>query len=158
MARAAAFAFASLAPASISASYSSSISIRFLRAGPLDAPFYNRTCTAASTHKSLNNRDLQGGPARSLTFGDKFDREIVPEEFLYRPDRAVAVPKDKRHDARPGETDLRNVKVAIHIKLDADIVEFFKARASEPDAAPYQTQINNALREAMEARASQTSD
>src|SRR5439155_9247185 len=48
-----------LAPASISASYSSSISIRFLRAGPLDA-----------------------------------------------------------------------------------IVEFFKARASEPDAAPYQTQIN----------------
>jgi len=85
-------------------------------------------------------------------------RAGVPEEFLYRPDRGVAVPKDKRHDARPGETDLRNVKVAIHIKLDADIVEFFKARASEPDAAPYQTQINNALREAMEARATQTSD
>ena len=106
-------------------------------------------------HKTLT---YMGCSARSLTFGDKFDREIVPEEFLYRPDRAVAVPKDKRHDARPGETDLRNVKVAIHIKLDADIVEFFKARASEPDAAPYQTQINNALREAMEARATQTSD
>ena len=85
-------------------------------------------------------------------------RAGVPEEFLYRPNRAVPVPKDKRHDARPGETDLRNVKVAIHIKLDADIVEFFKARASEPDAAPYQTQINNALREAMEARATQTSE
>jgi len=85
-------------------------------------------------------------------------RAGVSEEFLYRPDRAVPVPKDKRHDARPGETDLRNVKVAIHIKLDADIVEFFKARASEPDAAPYQTQINNALREAMEARATPRSE
>src|SRR5881397_3473000 len=83
-------------------------------------------------------------------------RAGVPKEFLYRPDRAVPVPKDKRHDARPGETDLRNVKVAIHIKLDADIVEFFKARAAEPNAAPYQTQINNALREAMQSRATQT--
>ena len=45
---------------------------------------------------------------------------------------------------------MRNVKVGIHIKLDADIIEFFKARASEPNAAPYQTQINNALREFME--------
>src|SRR2546427_4461165 len=92
MARAAAFAFASLAPASISASYSSSISIRFLRAGPLDAPFYNRTGTAASTHKSLNNRDLQGGPARNLTFGDKFDREIAVNETKPRaaPDGRLA--------------------------------------------------------------------
>src|SRR6266568_6031540 len=83
-------------------------------------------------------------------------RAGVPEEFLYRPDRAVAVPKDKRHDAGPGETDLRNVKVAIHIKLDADIIEFFKARAAEPNAAPDQTQINNALREVVQNRATQT--
>ncbi len=68
----------------------------------------------------------------------------------------MRVPKNERHDARPGETDLRNVKVAIHIKLDADIVEFFKARAAEPDAAPYQTQINNALREVIQDRAGQT--
>src|SRR5437763_1389772 len=83
-------------------------------------------------------------------------RAGVSEEFLYRPDRAVPVPKDKRHDARPGETDLRNVKVAIHIKLDADIIEFFKDRASEPNAAPYQTQINNALREVVQSGAPQT--
>ncbi len=68
------------------------------------------------------------------------------EEFLYRPDRSVPVPKDRRQDAKPDETDLRNVKVGIHIKLDADIIEFFKTRASEPNAAPYQTQINTALR------------
>src|SRR2546430_946565 len=85
-------------------------------------------------------------------------RAGVPEEFLYRPDRTVPVSMDKRHNAKPGDTDLRNVKVAIHIKLDADIVDFFKARASEPNAAPYQTQINNALREVVHSRASQTPD
>ena len=84
------------------------------------------------------------------------DRQAgIPEEFLYRPDRAVPVPKEQRRDAKLGETDLRNIKVGIHIKLDADIIEFFKARASEPNAAPYQTQINNALREFIEKGAQQ---
>ena len=87
------------------------------------------------------------------------DRQAgVPEEFLYHPDRSVQVPRDKRQDARHGETDLRNVKVAIHIKLDADIIEFFKVRAAEPNAAPYQTQINNALRELIQSRPTQTSE
>ncbi len=96
---------------------------------------------------------------RELTEQHRRDREAgVPEEFLYRPDSSVAVSKNERHDAKPGETDLRNVKVAIHIKLDADIVEFFKARASEPNAAPYQTQINNALRGVVESRAARTPD
>lgn len=94
---------------------------------------------------------------KELTEQHRRDREAgVPEEFLYRPDRSVRVPKHDRHDARPGETDFRNVKVAIHIKLDADIVEFFKARAAEPDAAPYQTQINNALRDVIRNRPAQT--
>jgi hypothetical protein len=34
--------------------------------------------------------------------------------------------------------------------LDADIVEYFKRRAAAPNTAPYQTQINNALREFVE--------
>ena len=37
-------------------------------------------------------------------------------------------------------------KVGIYIKLDRDILQFFKQRASKPNAAPYQTQINSALR------------
>src|SRR5207247_550527 len=37
-------------------------------------PFYNRSCTAASTYKSLTD---MGCSARSLTFRDKFDREIA---------------------------------------------------------------------------------
>lgn len=41
-------------------------------------------------------------------------------------------------------------KVRISINLDADILEYFKNRALDPDSAPYQTQINNALRSVME--------
>src|SRR5213594_2324979 len=74
----------------------------------------------------------------------------VAREFQFRPDRSKRVPTGQRHDAKPGETDLRNVKVAVHIKLDADVVDYFKKRATEPKAAPYQTQINAELRGIME--------
>lgn len=50
----------------------------------------------------------------------------------------------------PEATEQRNIKVHISIKVDADILEHFKARANRPGAAPYQTQINQVLREAME--------
>jgi len=48
--------------------------------------------------------------------------------------------------ASPEDIQKRNIKLTLSIRLDADIVDFFKARASQPDAAPYQTQINAALR------------
>jgi uncharacterized protein (DUF4415 family) len=38
------------------------------------------------------------------------------------------------------------VKVRVNLYLDLDIVKYFKERAKSPDAAGYQTQINNALR------------
>ncbi|HWX40751.1 MAG TPA: BrnA antitoxin family protein [Blastocatellia bacterium] len=50
-----------------------------------------------------------------------------------------------------GDTDLKNVKVRVTLYLDGDVVEYFKRRASEPNAAPYQTQINSELRRIMEA-------
>ena len=40
----------------------------------------------------------------------------------------------------------QETKIGIYIKLDRDVLQFFKARAKKPNAAPYQTQINNALR------------
>ena len=43
-----------------------------------------------------------------------------------------------------------NIKVGVYIKLDLDTLEFFKARAKQPGAAPYQTQINFELRQLME--------
>lgn len=42
-----------------------------------------------------------------------------------------------------------NIKVHISIKLDADVLEYFKEQARRPGAAPYQTQINHVLRDAI---------
>lgn len=44
--------------------------------------------------------------------------------------------------------DANKVKVSIY--LDKVVVQYFRDRASEPNAAPYQTQINNELRKVME--------
>lgn len=48
----------------------------------------------------------------------------------------------KRHDQ----------KIKISIYLDADILDFFKELAAQPNAAPYQTQINNELRAVIEKK------
>ncbi|MCI0389149.1 MAG: BrnA antitoxin family protein [Acidobacteria bacterium] len=50
--------------------------------------------------------------------------------------------------------DPRTAKVKISMYIDKDILNFFRARAAKPHAAPYQTQINQALREFMERSAS----
>jgi len=47
-------------------------------------------------------------------------------------------------------TNLENCKVKISMYIDADILEYFRRRAESPNAAPYQTQINNELRRIME--------
>lgn len=46
--------------------------------------------------------------------------------------------------------DSANSKVQITMKIDLDVLNYFKERASEPNSAPYQTQINNELRAIME--------
>lgn len=51
-----------------------------------------------------------------------------------------------RRHTTSNTTGITTPKVRISINLDSDILEYFKQRASDPDAAPYQTQINNALR------------
>jgi uncharacterized protein (DUF4415 family) len=54
-----------------------------------------------------------------------------------------------RHRLKAGQTPA-SVKVRISINLDFDVLTYFKERAAQPNAAPYQTQINNALRAVME--------
>ncbi len=44
----------------------------------------------------------------------------------------------------------KEAKSKISLYLDNDVLNYFRARAEEPDAAPYQTQINNELRRIME--------
>ncbi|MDQ3322280.1 MAG: BrnA antitoxin family protein [Acidobacteriota bacterium] len=51
--------------------------------------------------------------------------------------------------AKPNATKLENCKVKISLYVDGDILEYFRKRAEPPDAAPYQTQINNELRRIM---------
>src|ERR687895_2876662 len=46
----------------------------------------------------------------------------------------------------------RHTKGRITIMLDLDVLDFFKPRAAQPGAEPYQTQINRALREYIEGR------
>ena|SRR5215510_5809010 len=64
-------------------------------------------------------------------------------------EEAVEIEAGKRSAARVTKRELpdKNVrKVRINIMLDEDIIEYFKLRAAKPNAAPYQTQINQALR------------
>jgi len=42
-----------------------------------------------------------------------------------------------------------NIKVQITMKVDLDVLDHFKNRAAQPNAAPYQTQINAELRKVM---------
>lgn len=50
----------------------------------------------------------------------------------------------------------RDAKVKISLYIDGDILEYFRQRAAPPQAAPYQTQINNELRRVMENNSTDT--
>ena len=51
----------------------------------------------------------------------------------------------------PWAEKLKNAgKVKVTIYLDGEVVEYFRHRAEQPNAAPYQTQINSELRRIME--------
>jgi uncharacterized protein (DUF4415 family) len=70
-------------------------------------------------------------------------------------EEAVAIESGELAPARvtTREVSEKNVrKVRINIMLDEDIVEYFKQRAALPNAAPYQTQINHALREVISGK------
>ena len=80
-----------------------------------------------------------------------FDKEQIEteEELDARFSRMKILPRGTFTPPK-GATDLKNCKVKITILLDADILEFFKDRASEKSGLPYQTQINQALRQFMD--------
>ena len=85
----------------------------------------------------------------NVEYTEKDVREMreqeVPEDEL----PSVGVHKFRRSGFI---TDRRDQKIKISIYLDADILDFFKEIAAKPDAAPYQTQINNELRAVMEKK------
>ena len=69
-------------------------------------------------------------------------RDLSDKKFVRRGEVGKVVPAEA--------VDPRNIKVQISIKLDADVLEYFKTRAQRPGAPPYQTQINQALRAVMD--------
>lgn len=83
---------------------------------------------------------------------------IVTEEE-YRAELAQGLTEDEvmkpgtyKVRRSPWSEKLKNTnKVKVSIYLDEVVVEYFRQRAESPDAAPYQTQINNELRRIMEA-------
>jgi uncharacterized protein (DUF4415 family) len=76
----------------------------------------------------------------------------LSEDEVMKPGKYRVIPS--RFRPKPGDTDLRNCKVKVTMYIDADVLEYFKTRAEQPNAAPYQTQINNELRKVMESETS----
>ena len=94
---------------------------------------------------------------------DKLPDYVVTEEE-YRAELASGLTEDEV--MKPGTYTVRRSpwaeklkkagKVKISIYLDGDVVEHFRARSTMPNAAPYQTQINNELRKVMENGSAET--
>lgn len=66
--------------------------------------------------------------------------------------------KVKRQGLLPGlkEQALEQAKVRVTIALDRDVVEHYKQAAAKRGALPYQTQINQALRQTLDGPVAQT--
>ncbi len=79
------------------------------------------------------------------------DTETIEPEFEWVPEKAERVPDEQRHRIKADD------KVKITMYVDWEVLKFFKDRAKLPDAAPYQTQMNNVLRQFMEKDDSQAS-
>lgn len=73
---------------------------------------------------------------KGLEKGWNDDDMLRPGTYKFRRSRHIVKPKE--------------AKVKVSMYLDADILQYFRARAESPNAAPYQTQINNELRRIME--------
>ena len=74
---------------------------------------------------------------------DRMKAEGIDEE---------AIPSVGKHifRRRTRRINPRETKIKMTMFVDGDILQHFKKRAEAPNAAPYQTQINQELRRAME--------
>ncbi|MGI9055391.1 MAG: BrnA antitoxin family protein [Pyrinomonadaceae bacterium] len=71
-----------------------------------------------------------------------------------------AIPSVGKHifRRRTRKIEPREAKIKMTMFIDGDILQHFKKRAEAPNAAPYQTQINQELRAAMERGLLEESD
>ena len=68
------------------------------------------------------------------------------------------VPKNRRIEMTPEARQPSNIKIRTNIHLDLDVISFFKERAKQRGALPYQTQINAELRKVMQGGKSEDLD
>ena len=101
--------------------------------------------THKSKSKDVTIEATQKNYDREIRAGVKPDETLKPG--TYRGRRGGFL---ERHPEALTETI--ETKIGIYIKLDRDILQFFKERAKKPNAAPYQTQINSALRAFIETK------
>lgn len=95
-----------------------------------------------------STQDISGKPREYVleTTQEDYDRmkaERIDEE---------AIPSVGKHifRRRTRKINPRETKIKMTMFVDGDILQHFKKRAEAPNAAPYQTQINQELRRAME--------
>lgn len=90
-------------------------------------------------HLDVTEEDYRAGRAKGIS-----------EDALLKPGRHTFRRRSPERAAKFADSGSRKVKVRVNIHLDLDVINYFKERAALPNAAPYQTQINQALREVME--------
>jgi uncharacterized protein (DUF4415 family) len=81
--------------------------------------------------------------------------EITQEKYNEMKARGIdeeAIPSVGKHifRRRTRKINPREAKIKMTMFIDYDILQHFRSRADKPNAAPYQTQINQELRAAME--------
>jgi uncharacterized protein (DUF4415 family) len=93
---------------------------------------------------------------KKIKAADKPIEEMTDDELDAKLATMKRLPRGAFQVAPGVTSDPRNTKVRVTIYLDSDILKYFKERAAQPNAAPYQTQINQELRAMMERDAAPT--
>jgi uncharacterized protein (DUF4415 family) len=89
--------------------------------------------------------------AKNLTF-TVTEEEYQAELAEGLTDDEVMKPGTYKVRKSPWAAKLKNAKrIKVSIYLEDEVLTYFRQRAEQPNAAPYQTQINNELRKIMEA-------
>jgi uncharacterized protein (DUF4415 family) len=114
-------------------------------------------------HRKPSLADMVAKEGKSFTLTqEEYEqdlREGADPEYALKPGvhKAVRGGLFKRHSETEIQEALKpeNTKVRITMYVDLDVLNHFKAAAAKENAAPYQTQINNALRKFMKGQNNQ---
>src|SRR5438128_7962416 len=71
----------------------------------------------------------------------KIRNKTTGRAFGFDPKKMKRLPRGS-FLAKRGESQAKNTKVRISILVDLDVLNFFKERAAQAGALPYQTQMN----------------